>query len=161
MFVSAKYRRRMTMTHMIFVRKCTWPSGRRTAGMRSVIGCSLYSRLCFSSAISLRRLRRRHFAPCRRHLRLRGLRRRHRDLQRNRRPPAAEELGESRLPEVDLVPLAGLGGEPLRDERLQAALEIFDVDTEGLPQPVVVSHEAVDPEVVRVVDQHPLELVFV
>src|SRR6266571_8855760 len=155
MFVSEKYRRRMTMTHMSFVRKWTCPSGRRTAGMRSVMGFSLYSRLCFSSAISLRRLRHRDRAACGLDLRARRLRGGwDRDLQGHGRPPAAEELLEPRLPEVHRVPLARFGGESLRDERVEAQLDILDVDTQGFPQPVVMADEPVGAEVVRFVDQH-------
>src|SRR3990170_4280563 len=161
-FVSAKYRRRMRTTHMIFVRKCTWPSGRRTAGMRSVIGFNLYSRLCFSSAISLVRLRRRHRSAGRLDLRLRGLRRiGHRDPQGARRPPASEQLPEPRLPEVDLERLPGLGGEALLHERVEAPLHVLDVDRVRAPLPVVMADEPVPPEVVRIVDEHPLELVLV
>ncbi len=40
MFVMAKYRTRMARTQNIFVRNCTWPSGRLTAGRRSVRGLS-------------------------------------------------------------------------------------------------------------------------
>src|SRR2546426_5791994 len=40
-------------------------------------------------------------------------------------------------------------------------LDIFHVDTQGFPQSVVVPHEPVGAEVVRLVDQHPLEFVLV
>src|SRR2546422_5041051 len=159
-FVRAKYRRRMTMTQMIFVRNRTWPSGRRTAGIRSVRGLSLYSRDCFSSAILP--VRRRHRAARGLHLRPRGLRGRgHRDPQGLRRLAAAEELGEPRFPEVHLVRVAGLGGGALRDEGVEPRLDILHVDTEGFPDSVVVAGEPVRPEVVRLVDDHPLEFVLV
>src|SRR3990172_9387318 len=162
MFVREKYRRRMTMTHISFVRKWTCPSGRRTEGMRSVMGFSLYSRLCFSSAISFRRFRHRDRAPRGLHLRLRRLRRRRdRDPERLRDASAAEELREPRFPEVDLVRASRLLGEPLRHEALQAPLDILDVDTQGFARPVVVADEPVGAEVVRIVDEHPLELVLV
>src|SRR2546422_3087529 len=150
------------MTHMIFVRKWTWPSGLRTAGIRSVIGFSLYSRLCFSSAISVRRFRRRYRAPRCRYFRLRAVRRRrHGDPEGDRRTAPAEQLLEPRLPEVHVERVAGLRGGPLGNEPVQAPLDILNVDTEGLPQPIVVAEEPMGAEVVRLVDQHPLELVLV
>src|SRR3989475_12189054 len=50
MFVMAKYRIRIARTQNIFVRKWTSPSGRATAGSRSVSGFSAYRRLFFFSA---------------------------------------------------------------------------------------------------------------
>src|SRR2546427_9790892 len=50
MFVMAKYRTKIARTQNIFVRKCTWPSGRVTAGSRSVIGFRRYRRLFFFSS---------------------------------------------------------------------------------------------------------------
>src|SRR2546428_6926359 len=50
MFVMAKYRIRIARTQNIFVRKWTWPSGRVTAGSRSVSGFSAYRRLFFFSS---------------------------------------------------------------------------------------------------------------
>src|SRR5437899_194419 len=50
MFVMAKYRTRIARTQNIFVRKCTWPSGRVTAGRRSVSGFRAYRRLFFFSS---------------------------------------------------------------------------------------------------------------
>src|SRR5438445_274789 len=46
----AKSWTRIARTQNIFVRKWTWPSGRVTAGSRSVSGFSAYSRLFFFSS---------------------------------------------------------------------------------------------------------------